>query len=222
LSSGQKDVSPQYVFRIPLPYQEKTSCIRHSERTAMLQGGLFMSKTKVLCRTAMTGALCFVLTLVSVRAGNLKVSFGSLPAVISALLFGPWEAAAAAFIGELLSQLLTYGLTATTVLWLIPPCLRVILIGMAARRCHAVFSVYPEEKPAVLFPVCLCAAVVTTSANTVGIWLDSLIYGYYTFAYVFGDFVLRIITGLLTASAIAAVSIPVVRALRRVPFLTQD
>jgi len=181
-----------------------------------------MSKTKVLCRTAMTGALCFVLTLVSVRAGNLKVSFGSLPAVISALLFGPWEAAAAAFIGELLSQLLTYGLTATTVLWLIPPCLRVILIGLTARRCHAVFSVYPEEKPAVLFPVCLCAAVVTTSANTVGIWLDSLIYGYYTFAYVFGDFVLRIITGLLTASAIAAVSIPVVRALRRVPFLTQD
>lgn len=180
-----------------------------------------MSKTKLMCRIAMTGALCFVLTLVSVKLGNLHISFASLPIAVSALLFGPFEAAAAALIGELLSQMLTYGFTATTLLWLIPPCLRAIIIGLSARRCLTDSSRRLEDRPAMLFAVFLTAASVTTVSNTAVIWLDSILYGYYTFAYVFGDFIIRLATGLITAVGIGAVSMPLVRTLRRIPSFTR-
>ena len=178
-----------------------------------------MSKTAVLCRTAMTAALCFILTLLSVKIGNLHISFGSLPIVVSALLFGPLEAASAAFTAEFLNQLLTYGLTITTPLWLIPPVLRALIIGLAARRFKARSGKCPEDAPVFLFLTCILSAVIVTVTNTAGIYLDSLIFGYYTFVYVFGSFFIRLLTGIITAAAIAAVSMPLIRLLRRVPAL---
>lgn len=72
-----------------------------------------------------------------------------------------------------------------------------------------------------LFTVFLTAASVTTVSNTAVIWLDSILYGYYTFAYVFGDFIIRLATGLITAVGIGAVSMPLVRTLRRIPSFTR-
>jgi hypothetical protein len=47
--------------------------------------------------------------------------------------------------------------------------------------------------------VCIFAAIATTLANTGVIWVDSHILGYYTFAVVFGDFLVRLFTGIVTA-----------------------
>ena len=50
-------------------------------------------------------------------------------------------------------------------------------------------------------------------------WADSLIYGYYTFAYVFGNAVVRFITGMVNSVVIATVAIPLVRILRKQGFM---
>jgi ECF transporter S component (folate family) len=224
------------MFRIPLPYPKiflrcgipQGNC-RHCE------GGLFMSENhslsqentrflrtrnrtwrdlRRLCRCAVLAALYVLLTMLSIRAGNLRVTFASLPVVVSALLFGPWEAAVTALIGEFLNQMLSYGFTATTPLWLIPPVVRGVIVGLCARRLRE--TARPLEFHAGrLYAVCVAASFGTTVCNTAVIWLDSVLYHYYTFAYVFGDGLLRVFTGVVTAVCVASVAMPITRLLRR-------
>lgn len=70
------------------------------------------------------------------------------------------EAAAAAAIGEFLKQLLSYGFTATTVLWLIPPALRGAVIGFAALKARR-SGWHLEDRPTVYFGVSVAAALLT-------------------------------------------------------------
>ena len=94
-----------------------------------------MSRTNVkrMCHAALLAAMYLPLSLyAAVQVGrNVRISFGSLPVVIAALLFGPLDAAAVAMVGEFFKQLLTYGVTYTTALYLIPPALRGLVIGGA-------------------------------------------------------------------------------------------
>ena len=69
-----------------------------------------MSKfnTKALCRIAMLAALYVLLNnTIAIKAGNLRITFASLPVVLSALLFGPVESALTALLGEFINQPLT-------------------------------------------------------------------------------------------------------------------
>lgn len=75
-----------------------------------------------LSMTAVMTALYFVLTTYgSIRLGNIRITVASLPIILLAALFGPAESCAAAGLGEFLNQVLTYGLTPTTPVWLLPP-----------------------------------------------------------------------------------------------------
>ena len=88
------------------------------------------TKTLTLCTTGVLAALYVPLALfLAVQIGNVRISFGSLPVVVAALLLGPLESVAVAFVGEFLKQILSYGFTATTLLYLIPPALRGLIIG---------------------------------------------------------------------------------------------
>lgn len=185
-----------------------------------------MSKwnARTLCRLAILAALYTLLSLVTIQFGNVKITFAPLPVVVSAMLFGPWEAAIVGFFGEFLDQMLGYGFTATTILWLIPPAIRGVIIGAAAVACRrgktdvepAAQSIrYLERRPVTCYVVSVAAALVTTLTNTAVIWLDSVIYGYYTPAYVFGDMVMRLVTGVITAVVLATVAMPVVAVLRK-------
>ena len=80
----------------------------------------------------------------------------------------------------------------------------------------------PEAKPISYYALCVFAAVVTTLVNTLVIWLDSVIYGYYSAAYVFGDAAARFVTGMITAVIVAVLALVLARFLRRQPFLQAD
>ena len=56
--------------------------------------------------------------------------------------------------------------------------------------------------------------VIVTAANTLAIYVDSKIYGYYTFAYVFGDTLWRFVSSLVTAAVYTAVSVILMNALK--------
>lgn len=174
-----------------------------------------MSKTRRMCYAAMLAAMYVPLSLyVAVQVGNVRISFGSLPVVISALLFGPLDAVIVAMVGEFFKQLLTYGVTYTTVLYLIPPALRGLAVGLGAalalRRGRRL-----EERRALCYAVCVAAAICTTVGNTLINWLDSVIFDYYTPALIFGDLIWRLLVGMINAVVMASLAMPLVRVLRK-------
>lgn len=170
---------------------------------------------KRMCYAALLAAMYLPLSLyAAVQVGNVRISFGSLPVVAAALLFGPVDAMIVAMVGEFFKQLLTYGVTYTTVLYLIPPALRGVVVGLGAllvlRRGQRL-----EERRAVCYAVCIAAAVCTTVGNTLINWLDSVIFGYYTPALIFGDLVWRLIVGMINAVVMASLAMPLVKILRK-------
>ena len=160
-----------------------------------------------MCRVAVMAALYLPLARMAIEIGTLKLSFGSLPVTVLAMV-------AAAAIGEFLKQLLSYGFTATTLLWVIPPVLRGLLIGLAASRL-ARTGRRLEERTAVCYAVGVGAALVTTLVNSLILWADSVLYGYYFPGYVLGNLALRLAVGVITAVLVAMVSMPMVKLLRR-------
>jgi ECF transporter S component (folate family) len=177
-----------------------------------------MSKTRRLTTDAVLMALYVILTaFVSIRAGNLHISLASLPIVVCALLYGPGDACAVAALGEFMNQMLSYGFTVTTPLWLIPPMIRALTIGIAASAA-AKQGKRLERSVLWFYVLCAAAAVLTTLSNTGVIWVDSLLLGYFSEAYVFGDFTVRLVTGLVTSAVVATAAMPVTIALRRSGF----
>lgn len=77
-------------------------------------------KVRQLSMNAIMAAMCAVLGYLSLDLGNLKVTFESLPILVSALLFGPADGMIVGGIGTLIYQLLRYGVSITTPLWMLP------------------------------------------------------------------------------------------------------
>lgn len=127
----------------------------------------------------MLAALCAVLSYMSIDIGNsMRITFESFPIALGALLLGPLDGAAIAFVGNLIYQLLRHGITATTLLWILPYVIAAVLIGWAAKRAQ--FKLSRGGTIAVMF----LAELLITALNTGALYIDSKIYGYYG-AYLF-------------------------------------
>ncbi len=165
--------------------------------------------TRQMALDAVLAAVCAVLGYYGPDFGNLKITFEGLPVIIAALLLSPLDAAAVGGIGTLIYQLIRYGVTATTLLWILPYVLCGLLVGWIADRCA------PEKSYLRLGAAVLAGEGLIFLLNTGVIYLDSKIYGYYSFAYVFGSFFLRL--GICAAKTVlyAAVLPTLLTALRR-------
>jgi len=150
-------------------------------------------KTKKLVLSGAFIALYVVLSYLTIDLRVMKISFAGLPVIIGSMLFGPVFGLQIGLIGELLGQLLRYGVTATTFLWIIPPAVRGWMVGSYAMRRN--FNLTIKQMGWII----ICSAVVVTILNTGGIYIDSKIYGYYSFAYVFGAVFVRLLTGIATS-----------------------
>lgn len=140
-------------------------------------------KTKRLVTNAMLAAMCAVLGYVSLDLGNLKFTFESFPILLGSLLFGPVDGMIIAFIGTGIYQILKYGLMSTTILWILPYVIYALYMGLLRKKN--------------LWIVAITGGIILTLLNTGVIYLDSVIWDYYTFAYVFGSFVFRLITSII-------------------------
>ena len=171
-----------------------------------------------VCLMGVMIAVYFFLAKLTIPIGTLHITLASLPIVVLSMVFGPWEGAVVAVVGEFLIQALgRYGLMITTPLWCIPPMFRALVVGFGCRwlrRKYGLREAY--ENKIGYFLVLMQAAITTTLGNTAVLWLDSVIMNYYSFAYVFGSFILRLVTGVLTAVVTGVIAIPVVRALRQI------
>ena len=85
-----------------------------------------MKKTsKKICLAAVMAALYMGLDFLAVSVsapfgGSMKLSISGLPVIIISAFFGPLWGAATGFVGAFLGQLITYGFSATTLLWVLP------------------------------------------------------------------------------------------------------
>ena len=152
-------------------------------------------------------ALFYVLSLLNLEVAGVKLTLEALPITLAALLYGVPSGALVGLLGAFLEQMLRYGFTATTLLWILPPMLRGLLLG-----------IFPGRKPRSLpVTVGVCAAVGACTAllNTAVYYLDSRIYGYYQRELIFGVLIWRVLTGAVLSAAAGAIAPVLIRALKK-------
>ncbi|MDO4981937.1 MAG: 5-formyltetrahydrofolate cyclo-ligase [Eubacteriales bacterium] len=142
-------------------------------------------KTKQLAINSMLAAMCAVLGYVSLDMGNLKITLESLPVLLGALVFGAPDGAVIGLVGTFVYQLLRYGFSATTLLWMLPYVIGGAIAGFYAKKKSFSLSFLQT-----LFIVLVSELVITT-LNTGVMYIDSKIYGYYSRVYIFGSMALR-------------------------------
>ncbi|MBQ3102788.1 MAG: ECF transporter S component [Oscillospiraceae bacterium] len=165
--------------------------------------------TRKLVISAMLAAMYVALCFAKIRIGTLQITVSSLPVIMGGLLFGPLWGFAVGFIGSFFEQLLTYGVDFTTILWLVPIGVRGLMVGAYAKAKKTEL-----DRKQLCFILILSSLVVTT-LNTASIYLHSVIWDYYTFAYVFGSIVSRYLAGVLTAVVLVIVVPELMRLLRK-------
>ena len=173
---------------------------------------------KRLATDAVLIAVYFALAVLSVEIYGVKITFNSLPVVIAAMIFGPVDGFLVPFLGEFLSQMIRYGFTPTTVLWMLAPALRGLIVGIAVlalRKSMSVDVLIGSKRPWVYFLVCILAAVITSLGNTGAYYVDAKLFGYYNYALIFGVAGVRILSNVVSSILTAILAIPILAALRK-------
>ena len=150
-------------------------------------------KTKRMILKALFIAMHVALCYVSINFGNMVITAAGLPIIIGAMMFGPISGLEIGLMGSFLNQMLKYGFTATTILWILPAGIKGLLIGAYAKHKN-----YKLNRKQMIFIIALSAVIVTTM-NTAVMYIDSKLYGYDSFGYVFGAIIPRYISGILTS-----------------------
>ena len=158
----------------------------------------------------MLAAMAVALGFMSVRIGNImKISLEDFPVIFAALMYGPVDGMIVAVVGIFLYKLLSYGITATTVLWIIPFVAAGLAAGLYAKRAN--FNNNRKEL-IIIFIVC---ELIIWALNSGAIYADSKIYGYYYPGIVAGMLLIRFGTALAKGIVLGAISQPVLKALAK-------
>lgn len=141
---------------------------------------------------------------------SVKISLGSLPFVIIGLLCGPVEGFITGFAGTFISQMITYGITVTTPIWLMPGA----LCGLVAGLVYIAFGRRTKTVPIAVSVCCAVAALVL--CNFIGTYLDGvLILKYSTMAVLLAALPIRIGVGICLAVIYTIVAVPICKALQK-------
>ena len=155
-----------------------------------------MMKTKTLTRCAMLIGLNVVLSILTpIKLANFKFTFEAFPILVAGIMFGPIEGLIVGSLGSFIYQIFFsgYGFMPTTILWILPHSVSGLLVG-----CYSKANTYELSKRKLIF-ISILSALIVTILNTIAIYIDSKVFGYYTFAYVFGSIIFKIIAGILLA-----------------------
>jgi len=165
-------------------------------------------------------ALHIVLEFVSIRIGNdYKITLSVLPVIITAILYGPFSGGLVGLIGSVISQLLTYGITATTIYWIWPPAIHGLAVGLLFRAFGRRLSFrFGDRKAlsAVINPVTVCVfagGLINTICNYVATLLDSKVWGYYSEIYMIGLIPIRLVNWILTSALCSIITMVLIRVL---------
>ena len=176
------------------------------------------SKTKKMAVSAMLAALYFALSMLAIPVGGLKLTFEHLPVIIAALMFGPVDALIVGALGELANQMMTYGITATTILWMTPAMFRGLSMGLCAKLLSGYVgtnAVIEKKLPVGFLVTCVISGLICSLLNTFTLYVDSKMYGYYSYAMVFGVLWIRLAASAVSSVVMAVVAKPLLAAMRK-------
>ncbi len=139
---------------------------------------------------AMNVVLCFM---TPIKLDNFKFTFEAFPILIAGLLFGPIDGLIVGFFGSFIYQMISYGMMATTFLWVMPHAVSGFIVGL-----YASIMKYSYSYGSVV-TISIISALAVTSLNTVAMYLASKLEGWYTASYVFGTLLYRFAAGIIMA-----------------------
>ena len=151
----------------------------------VMENSRFSTRQLTMC--ALLAAMVAVLAAVAVTTNAVKVTFESFPIYIAGFLLGPECGLAVGTLGTFIYQMLMYGFSATTALWILPYSRLGLVCGLYARKHN-----YDLSAKQYFVMTMLCEFMVTI-LNTGTIYIDSHIYGYYTPALIIGALGLRLL-----------------------------
>ena len=155
-------------------------------------------------------AMVVVLGFVSINMGNvMKLTIEDFPVIFAALMFGPADGMLVAGVGMFLYQLLSYGITATTVLWILPFIAAGAVAGFYAKKWN-----YSNNGRQLMFIFIVCELLICL-LNTAAIYADSKIYGYYYPTIITGMILIRLVTALAKGVVFGFISQPILKRLSR-------
>ena len=166
-------------------------------------------KTKQLTIDAMMAAMCAVLGYLAIDLGTIKITFENLPVIIAGLVYGPIDGLLVGGIGSFIYQMLRYGWSATTLLWMLPSIAVGIIAGLFAKQNGYYNS---KKQLSVIVLICELAAC---ALNTVAIYVDSKIFGYYQPGIISGAIVIRLLIAFAKAVAYSFLMIPILTAVAK-------
>ncbi len=171
------------------------------------------NKVKRICVNGMLVAVYIAIGIFKLDLGFAKITFASLPVILASLMYGPLDAVIVALLGEFVAQISFsgYGLMPTTPLWMLPPAIRGLLVGLVA-YLYRRKGEHLEKHYVIYFVTLFSASILVSAFTTLLMYLDALINNY-SFA---GDFfraAIRFGSSLLTALIVGVISLPLKSAL---------
>ena len=177
--------------------------------------------TKRLALDAILIALYVLLGFLKIPIGNmLRINLASFAVVVCAVAFSPIDGLLVGFLGEFLSQVLgPYGMTPTTALWALPEAVRGLSLGLFVMlffKKRQINSSSMDPDAFVWYLVaCVATGILASLLNTFALYVDSKMFGYYSYYMVFGVLLIRLGLAVVMSAAFGYVSLHIVSALRR-------
>lgn len=176
---------------------------------------------KRLVLNAVLIALYVLLGFVKIPIGNmLRINLASFAVVVCAVAFSPIDGLIVGFMGEFLSQILgPYGMTPTTALWALPEAVRGLLLGVFmlifVKKHLDATSLLKSKAIGWYLLACVISGVVASLLNTLALYVDSKMFGYYNHYMVFGVLLVRLILAVVMSGGFGYIALHIVSALKR-------
>jgi len=162
-------------------------------------------------------ALFFGLSMLSVEVAGVKITFSGLATLMGAILFGPIDGFLIGLLGAFTEQMMKYGMSSTTVLWILPPALRGLTVGLCLLKSR--FALMQGKGLAWAMTACMLSGLLVSVGNTFAFYVDAKLFHYYSYALIFGVFWVRVALGLGSSLAMGLVTVPIIRALGKAGFV---
>lgn len=165
---------------------------------------------------AMFCAMYIVLGFVSIPLGAIKLTIEGFPIFLAGFLYGPREGIIVGIVGPFIYQVLNYGFTPTTVLWILPHAVTGLFAGCFKWGNYAldvltenVNKVEKYIKNHYQIEICMFICLVnilSTLINSVALYADSKMFGYYNESLITGTLFIKIIIGIIKGVVYGIVS----------------
>lgn len=164
-------------------------------------------KTQTLVLSSLLMAMHIVLSFFSITLPTMKINLSGLPIIVGGFLFGPMIGTLVGLLGSLLYQILSYGLMSTTILWIIPHAVRGFIVGFWAKMRN--YKLGTMETVVVI----IVSSVIATVLNTIGMYIDGIVWGYEAAA--FASIGIRLVNSVITSVIYVVIVLPLMKPLRK-------